>query len=229
MTTDMCDEVRLDNDVACNNTNKCKESFCNETTGVCTITNRVHEDKEGDQCLNYTCVPETGAWELVGPKCDDSRICTVDTCDYNGTCGHEDRVCQLNMSGLGECFISACSENRKNGCYRKVVENSYFDECGNCISSYRNDVNDTSAKNSTECKKALSWDEKAAVISAGVAAGIAIACVVGAIGMSVGGTLLTRELIRRAKAAADSGAVSNPIYEDNGREMSNPAFEGNEA
>lgn len=229
VTTDMCDEARLDNDVACKNTNKCKESFCNETTGECTITDRVHEDQEGDQCLNYTCIPETGAWELVGPKCDDFRICTVDTCDYNGTCGHEDRVCQLNMTGLGECFISACSENRKNGCYRKVVENSYFDECGNCISSYRNDIDDPSAKNSTECKKALSWDEKAAVISAGVAAAIVIACVVGAVGVSVGGTLLTRELIRRAKAAADSGAVSNPIYEDNGREMSNPAFEGNEA
>jgi len=224
-----CQDTRLENDVACNNSNKCVDAVCEDTTGKCTFTNHVHVDGEGDQCRVFTCLPESGEWVLVGPKCDDGLICTVDSCDYNGTCSFDNRICQMNMTGFGDCFISACSENRKNGCYRKIVENSYFDECGNCIGGYINGDDGPSARNTTECKKALTWEEKAAAISAGVAAGIAVACVVGAVAVSAAGTLLTRELIRRAKAAADSGAVTNPIYEDNGREMANPAFEGNDA
>jgi len=132
----------------------------------------------------------------------------------------------MNMTGFGECFITACSEKRKSGCYRKVVENAYFDECGVCIGSYKQGEDDPNKGKGGECK-----DPYRVVVSiaAGAVAAITVACVLAGLGVSIGGTLLTRELIRRAKAAADAGAVTNPMYEDNGREMSNPVFEGSDA
>jgi hypothetical protein len=228
--TDECVTVSRNVDEACGTTDLCHYYECSVENNNCTLYDVVfpEENKTGHTpCYNYTCDGNTGLWTVVD-ECDDSRLCTIDTCDADGQCTHAPNFCEdmpkINMS----CFFWSCSENRKNGCYKRIYDNAYFDECGNCIGPYDDEKNKTDNPDYSECKKALTWEEKAAVISAGVAGAIVAACVIGAIGVSVGGTLLTRELIKRARAAADSGAVENPMYQDNGREMSNPAFEGEE-
>jgi hypothetical protein len=225
--TDACESYQDDPNKVCPNDNPlCVTVNCSEQGAMCQYFNRTAEGVT--QCRLSKCDPATGNLSLYD-KCDDGRLCTIDSCDFDGTCSHRTNFCEnMPTANLTSCFFWSCSESRKNGCYRKIFENAYFDECGNCIGPH-DDTRNMTDEELTECKKALTWEEKAAVISAGVAGAIVAACVIGAIGVSVGGTLLTRELIKRARAAADSGAVENPMYQDNGREMNNPAFEGEDA
>jgi len=225
--TDTCEQYEADPNKVCPNDNPlCVVVSCSEQGSMCEYTNRTAEGVT--QCRLSKCDPATGNLSLYD-KCDDGRLCTIDSCDYEGNCSYRTNYCEnMPTANLTSCFYWSCSESRKNGCYRKIFENAYFDECGNCIGPY-SDTRNMTDEELTDCKKALTWEEKAAVISAGVAGAIVAACIIGAIGVSVGGTLLTRELIKRARAAADSGAVENPMYQDNGREMSNPAFEGEDA
>ena len=225
--TDACESYQADPNEVCPNDNPlCVIVNCSESGAMCQYFNRTAEGVTN--CSLSRCDPATGNLSLYD-KCDDGRLCTIDSCDFDGTCAYRPNKCEhMPVANLTSCFFWSCSESRKNGCYRKIFENAYFDECGNCIGPH-DDTRNMTDEELTECKKALTWEEKAAVISAGVAGAIVAACVIGAIGVSVGGTLLTRELIKRARAAADSGAVENPMYQDNGREMNNPAFEGEDA
>jgi len=222
--TDRCESYIADADEACPNDNPlCVKVNCSEHGARCQYRDVVAPGVT--KCKLSRCDPKTGIAELYD-KCDDGRICTTDTCDRDGNCSNRYHYCEyMPKDNLSSCFFWGCSENRKNGCYQKIYDNAYFDECGYCIGPY-DDENEPDKKKLRECKKDLTWEEKAAAISGGVAGAIVVACVVAALGVSVGGTLLTRELIKRARAAADSGAVENPMYQDNGREMSNPAFEG---
>jgi len=221
---DRCESYIENAEIACPNDNpKCVIANCSGQGAKCQYTEVIAPGVT--QCKLSRCDPETGIASLYD-KCDDGRICTVDSCDYDGICTNRYHYCEyMPRENLSSCFFWGCSENRKNGCYQKIYDNAYFDECGYCIGPY-DDEKQPDKKKLRECKKALTWEEKAAAISGGVAGAIIAACVIAAIGVSVGGTLLTRELIKRARAAADSGAVENPMYQDNGREMSNPAFEG---
>jgi len=74
----------------------------------------------------------------------------------------------------------------------------------------------------------MTWPEYVAVMTAAAIAGIVIAAVIVAIIMAVGGFFGTKELIRRSKLAAGMAAQNNPMYQDSGREMSNPAYLGRE-
>jgi len=224
-TNGVCTYMVLEDDVACNNSNRCIEAVCDKTTGICSYTNRTPPGFQADPCLKYECDPETFTMIEIGPKCDQGTICTKPECNFNGTCNYPPRSCEeVNIpADLEECFTRGCSTKRKSGCYLKVINNAFFDECGNCLGPY-NEVNDPTKRASEECKKDLL--PIVTEVAAGVVAAIVVACVIAALGISIGSTLLTRELIRRARAAADTGAVDNPMYQDNGREMSNPAFEG---
>jgi len=225
MSTEKCVETVKPIEKACDTSDICINTTCSIGDNACVYKNKTDLIEGVTVCRLARCDTSTGDVYLYD-KCDDGRICTIDECDYDGNCTHMPNTCDhMSTVNMSSCFYWSCSESRKNGCYRKIYDNSRFDECGNCMGPNDEEVN-TSAIDYTECKKALTWEEKAAVISAGVAGAIVAACIIGAIGVSVGGTLLTRELIKRARAAADSGAVENPMYQDNGREMSNPAFEG---
>ena len=223
VTVNKCVYVDKTVDEACDTSNKCKDVKCNKDYDRCEY---VDIDPPGDDpCIVYTCDPETGNWSFP-LKCDDGLMCTIDECDRDGNCTHRKNECEeLDMTEYGTCFVPSCSEARKHGCYRKVIQNSYFDECGNCIGSV-DDLSSLNKKEASNCKKGLSWPEKVGAMAAGIVAAIVIACIIGAVAVAAGTTYMTRELIRRARAAADTGAVENPMYEDSGREMTNPAFEG---
>lgn len=226
--TDKCEEVVRSVEDACGTTDACHELACNILSGECE-SSEIPYPNETDLCHIYTCENETGLW-TVTEKCDDGNICTVDSCTlYDGSCTNFQRDCaELNMTGLGSCFGRACSKTRKNGCFRKVYENSYFDECGNCIRGYTAGDSGLTDSETSNCKKALTFQEEAAVISAGVLAAIIVACVIGAVAVSTAGTLATKELIRRAREANNSGSHDNPLFEEDGQEMENPTFVGNE-
>jgi hypothetical protein len=226
--TDKCEEVVRSVEDACGTTDACHELTCNILSGECE-SSEIPYPNDTDLCHIYTCENETGLW-TVTEKCDDGNICTVDSCTlYDGSCTNFQRDCaELNMTGLGSCFGRACSKTRKNGCFRKVYENSYFDECGNCIRGYTAGDSGLTDSETSNCKKALTFQEEAAVISAGVLAAIIVACVIGAVAVSTAGTLATKELIRRAREANNSGSHDNPLFEEDGQEMENPTFVGNE-
>ena len=68
--------------------------------------------------------------------------------------------------------------------------------------------------------------EFAATIAGATIAAIVIACIVAAAVIAVTTALGTKELIKRAKKNADVGTNSNPLYEGNDNESTNPAFTG---
>jgi len=214
----------IDTETACPTDNpNCTIVTCNDQTGYkCQYQPR--ENISDDPCLVSKCDPKTGDIYFVG-KCDLPFKCITTECLAGGICVNSTNTCEyLEVpKDLERCFIPSCSEKRKSGCYLKAVKNAYFDECGNCV-GFNNGEDDPTRRQSEECKKDLL--PIVTEVAAGVVAAIVVTCIIAAIGVSVGSTLLTRELIRRARAAADTGAVDNPMYQDNGREMSNPAFEG---
>jgi len=208
-------------------TNLCHRLTCSVALNEC-VNDPLPFPNETDKCHIYTCENSTGSWS-VRDKCDDNDICTVDSCTlYDGSCTNFKRDChELDMEQFGACFSRSCSKSRKNGCFRRVYENSYFDECGNCIRGYSGEDSGITDSEAAECKKALTFQEEAAIVSAGVLAAIIIACIIGALAVSTAGTLATKELIRRARAAANSGAHDNPLFEQDGEELENPTFVGN--
>jgi len=227
-TLDECVVVLKPLEESCGVPDMCHEYTCSVIQNKC-LLEQIPYPNGTDLCHNYTCHPENGEWTVV-EKCDDGDICTVDSCTiFDGSCTNFKRDChELNMTGYGSCFGRSCSKSRKNGCFRKVYENSYFDECGNCLRGYSADDSGVTDSEVSDCKKALSFQEEAAVISAGILAAIIAACVIGAIAVSTAGTLATKELIKRARAANDSASVDNPLFEEDGQEMENPTFVGND-
>jgi len=236
--TDRCVEKRVDDEKKCGKVDNCHVTFCNVSSGDCVVEAKSYPN-ETNLCNNYTCVPtnstegESGETEplwIVSPKCVASDICHTMTCSVlDGICREYDRVCdELNMTGYGDCYRAKCSVSRKNGCYRKVSPKSVFDECGNCIRGYSaDDDTPVSQEELSACKDALKPYVPAA-IGAGIIAAIVIACIIAAAAMTTAGTLATRELIRRARAANSQGAHDNPLFEEDGQEMENPTFVGTE-
>jgi len=226
-STGKCEAVIIPLDIACEPPDLCHMLSCDVIQSKC-VYEQIPYPNKTDLCHIYICNGTTGEW-TVKEKCDDGDICTVDSCtSYDGSCTNFKRDChEINMTGFGSCFGRSCSKLRKNGCFRKVYENSYFDECGNCIRGYSAEDSGVTDSEVSDCKKALSFPEEAAVISAGVLAGIIAACIVGAAAVSTAGTIATAELIKRARAAQHNGARDNPLFEPDGTEMDNPTFVGN--
>jgi len=235
---DRCVERRIDDEKKCDSVDNCHISFCDVNTGDCVVEAKSYPN-ETNLCNNYTCVPtnktDDGSesseplW-IVSPKCVASDICHTMTCSVlDGVCREYERVCdELDMEGYGDCYRAKCSAKRKGGCYRKVSPKSIFDECGNCIRGYSaDDSTPVSQEELSACKDALKPYVPAA-IGAGVIAAIVIACIIGAAAVTTAGTLATRELIRRARAANNQGAHDNPLFEEDGQEMENPTFVGTE-
>jgi len=223
--TGKCLEMGKDIDEACPNDDRCVKMVCNVENGTCSAVTILPADS--DPCLIYVCDNETGNLTTYA-KCDDQDICTDDVCTYDGRCINSPRTCEeLNMDAYGVCFDRACSKARKNGCYRKVNPDSYFDECGNCVRGYSATDSGVSNEDLASCKDALKPYVPAA-IGAGVVAAIIIACIIAAAAVATAGTLATRELIRRARAANSQGAHDNPLFEEDGQELDNPTFVGSD-
>ena len=149
-------------------------------------------------------------------------------CSYLGECIETSRDCaaELNMEGY-DCFYPACTPSRQ--CYRKIYTNAYIDICGNCLRSYdatNPNATDVTTSQTEDCVNELSNPVLPTALTAAAVAGIVVAAVVVGAALAASGVFGTKELIKRAANAQDQSAHSNPLFESNAQEMSNPAFTG---
>jgi hypothetical protein len=213
---------------ACPNDNKCKEVLCSEL-GECIYRDKAHGN---DPCQIYECYPEEG-WKSR-PKCDDGLFCTADKCTVNGECRYTPVDCylELNMSEY-PCFRAVCKEDKKNSqyqCTRKKIEGVYIDMCGNCI---REDGTEGSSDESLGEAENCGVPPDEYIPKKELAAATIAMIVLGAIiiGAAVASTTVlgTKALLERAREANNQSAHSNPLFEGDQTEMSNPAFAGEDA
>jgi len=232
-TFEVCENEKIvtkpkDIKIACPNEDKCKEAVCSEL-GECVYVNVTHEP---NPCKIFECDPKVG-W-IGRDKCDDGIYCTNDTCTVNGECRHSSIDCynELNMSEY-PCFRAVCKEDAKNKkyvCSRKKRDGVYIDLCGKCVrEDGAEESSDVSLVGGDDCtipeEDVIPKNELAAATIAMIVLG---AIIIGA-AVASSTVLGTKALLDRAKAANNQSAHSNPLFEGDQTEMSNPAFAGEEA
>lgn len=200
----------------CPQTNYCKYGKCDSIYGCLSYD---VDCNNGDLCVNYSCVshPE---WENYTceytDKCPEVNCMNV-KCSITGECIYSDVICNISDS----CFTYSCVNN---SCVRDILNQSSLDPCGKCIEEYHAlgyylDYNKSLCEgNHTGFKLDI------ALISAGAIAAIVIGCVVAAALISFGSVKGVQELIKRTNAANNIAAHTNPLYEPNGSEMTNPMY-----
>ena len=200
----------------------CYDIKCNPADEKCSYT--LKKPPSDDPCTVYTCDNDTGVWTEAA-KCDDHIVCTDDRCSYDGKCTNFPTDClDLSMSGYS-CFTAACTERR--GCYRKLYANAYVDICGNCIRE-DGDMGSQSATESADenCLDGMGNNALQPALTTAAVVGIALVAIVVGIALTVSGVFGTKELVKRAQSAQNTSAHSNPLYETDDTEMTNPAFMG---
>jgi hypothetical protein len=123
-TSDGCDPANgcshAPNDM-CNDNNACTNDYCNAVTGACTHTNVTCV--ASDECHVSVCHVVVGCRDLV-KNCDDSDICTADSCDNAMGCVYRNISCsackKLNLTcnsppGGDLCLIGHCVDNSTDG------------------------------------------------------------------------------------------------------------------
>jgi len=212
---------------ACPHENKCMVASCSPS-GACEWAKKAPPDD--DPCKVYTCNTTTGNYTWV-PKCDDGLHCTENQCTIDGDCRYIPINCydHINMTGY-PCFIAECKEgNSTFKCVRKIKFGVFIDVCGNCIKQTH--VDDTSSDSSLDFVSCTDAPSEPLIKESLAAAAIAL-IVVGALlagaAVAVSGVVGTKTLLDRAHQASGQSTVSNPMYESNHCEMTNPTF-GEEA
>ena len=207
-------------DIDCDDHDPCTIDTCDLNHG-CNHT----MEYQNETCMLYFCDPsepdETKRWTMRG-KCDDDNFCTIDTCDPStGECSYRPNNCEeLTLEGY-VCFTRKCMKN-KNKCMRRLVDGAYIDICGNCISAENANA---SSYDETVCLDGIGVNPVVAGVAGGVVAAVVVAVVVAVAGVTAGSIYGTKELMKRARNAADQGAQMNPLYEDSKHEATNPFYE----
>ena len=221
----------LTDEQACPTEDKCVIATCNRTSGQCEYKNKTIDwnsaaDKSKyNPCHNYTCNSTTGEFDDEGEKCVSELFCVKNEC-YDGECYQVEEECKnLDMTGY-DCFYRSCTESRQ--CYRKLYAKAYIDICGRCLRNYDylNPNQSLTQSEDEDCVDEMATPVLSTALTAAAIAGIVIAAIVGAVALAASGVLGTKELIKRASNAADQSAHSNPLFESNAQEMSNPAYMG---
>ena len=221
--------VRCDNKDGC----KYKNISCNDDN-PCTIDECVEFDKysedddsasdevfssSNDKTLPYVCVHK--------PKCTTPNFCETASCSADGDCSINKYDCKTESetNPTDTCHAYKCDEESRS-CKVVLLPSAFLDVCGSCVKDYGSDpdLNGTIAK--TACIGGMKATDAAAVIAGSTIAAIVIVCIIAAVAIGVASTLGTKELIKRAKKNADVGTNSNPLYEGNDNESTNPAFIG---
>ena len=233
--TGKCDYVDLS--VDCKGDDPCMIYMCNNESG-CYSEPVVCDDD--DPCTDDACVPLNatdssytsedvmkGYVCVYTPKCPKRSFCEVSYCNSEGKCTYSDYACDgPNETGpIDSCHTLQCSDIT-NSCESVILPSAFLDVCGSCVKEYGKDptLNETSA--ATLCIAGMKMPDFAAAIGGAAVAGIVIAAIIVAAILGVSSALGTKELIKRAKKNADVGTNSNPLYEGNDNEASNPAFTG---
>jgi len=216
---------------ACNPPDKCYYSVC--VDGACKYEKV--EPPGNDPCSVYTCDPATGDWKIT-EKCTDGLFCTQDICTVFGECKYTPISCsdELDMDNY-PCFVAACKEDvDDHRCVRKLMHNAYIDVCGNCIVEKEDSESQSGSyfapKSESvdllECTEAPPKPILTEGLAAATIALIILAAVLVGAGITASGVVGTKTLIDRAKSANNQTAHSNPLFEENDTEMSNPAYTG---
>ena len=170
--------------------------------------------------LDYVCVHK--------PKCYTEKFCERASCsvvDYK--CSYSDYTCDdyPGKDSLDNCHTVKCDEESRS-CKVVLLPSAFLDVCGSCIKTYGTNatLNITHAK--TACIGGMKATDFAATIAGATIAVIVIVCIIAAAAIGVASAIGTRELVKRAKKNADATTNSNPLYEGNENEASNPAFTG---
>jgi len=117
-------------------------------------------------------------------------------------------------------------------CQRKLLQNAYIDICGNCIAG--DDSGGGSSSSSQEQTTSMECADAPAkpLLQEGLAAASIALIILGAVligaGIAASGIAGTKTLMNRAKGANNQSAHTNPLFEDNDAEMTNPAYVGTE-
>jgi len=210
-------------------TYKCLIPQCNydDVSETSSCSYKPKECVNCDPCLFNTCDNETGEFDKT-PKCDDGLFCTEDYCSPDGQCWHTQVKCseELNMEGY-PCFTPRCLEQSDNHtCVRKLIAGAYIDVCGNCISE--NDVggSDSSSVDLVSCTNAPPKPVLTEGLAAATIALIVIAAILAGALLTISGVFSAKALIERAGNAKDQVAHTNPLFESNETEMTNPTYDG---
>jgi len=214
--------------VACPTPDKCHEAACE--MGKCVFVEKKYPDD--DPCTEYDCNPETGEF-TPRPKCDDGLYCTENQCTVQGECKFSAIICsdQMDMSGY-PCFEARCQEDadaKKYKCVRKLIRNAYIDVCGNCIKEEQKNVSTSSETNEVDTLSCTGAPAKPILTEGLAAASIAliiIAAVIVGAAIAASSVMGTKTLINRARGAGNQSAHSNPLFEGNDTELTNPTYAG---
>jgi len=114
------------------------------------------------------------------------------------------------------------------------MHNAYIDVCGNCIVEKEDSESQSGSyfapKSESvdllECTEAPPKPILTEGLAAATIALIILAAVLVGAGITASGVVGTKTLIDRAKSANNQTAHSNPLFEENDTEMSNPAYTG---
>jgi len=218
---------------ACHNDDLCTAVSCDEL-GECDYRSKIEieEEKDGDPCKTWSCDDTTGdvSWRW---KCDDGLYCTEDKCSFDGSsCTNSPINCYLevNMTDY-PCFRAECVESPETEsyrCVRKLKSGVYIDICGNCLRDFIPTSSDSESL--AEADESCVEAPEDPMYKEGLAAASIALIVLGAIiiggAMAASGVIGTKTLLERARAANNQSAHSNPLFEDNEAEMTNPTFTG---
>jgi len=213
--------------VVCPTEYKCLIPTCTED-GQCKFEHA--KPPEGvfteDQLDCVVCDNATGIFSYY---CDDGQFCTNDLCAADKTCHYTPVDCytELNMSTKNPkdfCFLPDCAEKpTKYQCKRKKKPGTFIDMCGRCV-----DENGEPFEKDDSSDDLCALSEDDVVLKEPLAAATIAMIVLGAIligaAITMSSILGTKALLERAKQANNQSAHSNPLFEDNGKEMANPTF-----
>ena len=244
--TGQCETV--ENKTECNKY-ACKAYVCHNATG-CDYSNITCDDNNPctiDLCLsldeysssefddNYTSENITEEFYIDSPdslphvcvhiyKCPiTTKFCERSSCNVFGNCSLTEYACE-DLKPNDTCHTYKCNEEDRK-CDYVLLPEALLDVCGSCLKSFKDEAKGLSDAK-FDCIGNMKMPEFAAAIGGAAVAGIVIAAIVVAAILGVSSALGTKELIKRAKKNADVGTNSNPLYEGNDNEASNPAFTG---
>jgi len=212
--------VKENLDEACGNTAKCIVSKCDTSTGTCYFEESPQPVM--DPCRIFTCDNASG-WSDE-PLCNDGLYCTKDTCK-GGKCGYERISCTDILQITERCYVGECTEVPENQtylCETKLVEGAVIDICGKCI--LEGDLTSDLEEVVGECVEAPEQEILKEGLAAATIAMIVLAAIIAGAAIAVSGIMGTKALIERARAANNQSAHSNPLFEGNNAEMTNPTY-----
>jgi len=215
------EKENIQDEAICGNPGACVVVGCSDE-GTCTYT----EAKQpfNDPCSVFSC-DNTSGWSVV-PLCNDGLYCTKDSCQ-SGKCIYEELSCTEILEIQERCYVGVCAEDADNNnylCEAKLVEGASIDVCGKCI--LESDLTSNLEDAIGDCVDAPEQEIMKEGLAAATIAMIILAAIIIGAAIATSGVMGTKALLDRARAANNQSAHSNPLFEENEAEMTNPAFVG---